>query len=482
MKKHIIIILGLFIIGTSGCKKDFLSLEENPNTPSVTTPQFLLTGALKTAADIVNINYAHYGVWAGQLSPSGNYVPSPQLQQYQFTTDNYQVFTPLYLNLSNFNNLEVLAKSDPTLTKFQAIAKIMKAYDFEQLVDNYGDVPYTEAFQQSKTFFPKYDKGQAIYTDLIKQLDAAVALIDGSTSALSPDVSDIVFKGDMIKWRRFALTLKLRMAIRTNVKVAGLPAAGTDYLDASTLAATQPGYANSDALNGQQSPFYRSFGFDQNGNPTGNNAYYRASAFEVGLLNSYSDPRISKFYATTSGGKIVGIILGDNTAIPNSGTSAIGAGLLKDPTMAGVLMSSAEALFLQAEGVTNGFITGDAQQLYQSGITASFMSVGLTAVNATTYYTQAKDNVSWVASTNKQQAIVTQKWISLTGYSSLESYNELRRTGYPAGVPRSIDNKAIGTGLPTRIFYPTTEYQQNPDNVGAEGIINPFGTKIFWAK
>lgn len=482
MKKYIILLVGLVTIGISGCKKDFLSLEQNPNTPSVTTPQFLLTGALKVAADIVNINYAHYGVWGGQLSPSGNYVPSPQLQQYQFTTDNYQVFTGLYLNLSNFNNLEVLANANPSLAKFQAIAKIMKAYDFQQLVDNYNNVPYFEAFKQSTTFFPKYNTGQEIYADLIKQIDAAVALIDGNASATSPDVSDIVFKGDMAKWRKFALTLKLRLAIRSNAKLTGLPAAGSSYLDASTQAATQPGYVSSDALGGQQSPFYRSFGFDQNGNPTGNNAYYRANAFEVNLLKNFNDPRVSKYYAPIASGAVVGIVLGDPSAVPNSGTSAIGPGLLKGATMDAILMSSAEALFLQAEAVQNGLITGNAQQLYEAGITASFVSVGLTAQDAANYYNQSLANVGWAASTNKQQAIITQKYISLTGYGSLEAYNEIRRTGYPVGVPRSIDPKAIGTGIPTRIFYPTTEYQQNPANVGQQGTINPFGSKIFWAK
>lgn len=470
---------GLLTVGISGCKKDFLDLAVNPNTPSVTTPQFTVAGALKVASDIVNINYPHYGVWAGQLSPSGNYVPSPTLQQYQFTTDNFQVFQPLYSNLTNFNNLETIS-ADASLAKFKAIAKIMKAYDFEQLVDNYNNVPYTDAFKASTSFFPKYDKGVDIYADLIKQLDAAVALIDGNASAISPDVSDIVFKGDMAKWKRFALTLKLRLAIRSKTKVT-LPAAGDSYMG-TIQAVTQPGYANSDAVGGQQSPFWRSFGFDQNGNPTGNNAYYRANAFEVSLLKNTNDPRLSKFYAPITGGSVVGIIFGDDAAIPNAGTSAIGTGLLKSATQDGVLMSAAEAYFLQAEGVQNGYITGDAQDLYQKGIAASFVAVGLSSADAATYYGQAKNNVSWAASTNKEEAIITQKWISLTGYGSLESYNELRRTGFPSGVPRSIDSKAIGTGLPTRIFYPTSEYQQNADNVGKEGTINPFGSKIFWAK
>jgi hypothetical protein len=487
MKKYILMIVGLVTVGISGCKKDFLDLQVNPNLPSVTTPQFLLAGAEKVAADIVNKNYAHYGVWAGFWSPSGNYVPSPALQQYQFTTTDYQNFAPLYQNATNFYNLQTLA-STPALAKFAAIAKIMLAYDFQQLVDNYNDVPYSEAFNSSKTLFPKYDKGADIYADLVKQLDAAIDLINKNASATSPDVSDIVFKGDMTKWKKFANTLKLRLALRlsnltTNPAKAALAATAAEgYLDGTVQAAANPGFANSDASGGQESSFWQSFGFDQNANPTGNYNYYRANAYSVNLLNSFNDPRVSSFYAPIAAGGIVGVVFGSSTALPNASTSAIGTGLLKSATMDAVLLSSAESLFLQSEAVSRGYITGNAQTLYEQGVTAAFTAVGLTAAQATTYYNQSISNVGWAASTDKIRAIITQKYFALNGYANLEAFNEYRRTGFPVGVPRSIDSKAAGTVIPTRIFYPTSEYQQNADNVGKEGTIDIFTSKIFWAK
>jgi hypothetical protein len=94
------------------------------------------------------------GVWGGYWTTSGNFVPSPQIQQYQFTTDNFQVFTGLYQNATNFDNLEKTWGSNSSLAGYQAIAKIMKAYDFEQLVDVYNDVPYTQAFNASVYLVP----------------------------------------------------------------------------------------------------------------------------------------------------------------------------------------------------------------------------------------------------------------------------------------------------------------------------------------
>ena len=490
MKKKILIIAALFSTGViTSCKKDFLSLEVNPNTPSVTTPQFALAGALKVAADIPNQNYNVFGNWVGMVAPSGNFVPSPQIQQYQFTTDNFQVFTPLYANATNFDNLEKIS-SDPANAKFAAIAKIMKAYDFQQLVDLYNNVPYTQAFNASQYLFPKYDKGDAIYADLVVQLTAAKALIDANAGATDPGVNDIVYHGDMAKWKKFANTLLLRLAIRQSkpglvggTAKAALPT-GTLKDNFITLDSesgiANPGYTGA-GFEGQQSPFWNNFGFDLTGNPKGSSASVRANAFAVELLRSYNDPRLQREYApTATGGVYRGVTFGDPNAPANANTSAFGPGLLKAANMGAVLLSTSEALFLQSEAVTRGWLTGDAEDLYNKGVQSSFIALGLTAAQATTYLGQAQQNISWAASTDKLQAIITQKYFALNGYSFFEAWNEFKRTGFPVGVPRSIDSKAIGTGIPNRIFYPTTEYQQNADAVGAEGTIDPFTSKIFW--
>nr|WP_294946439.1 SusD/RagB family nutrient-binding outer membrane lipoprotein [uncultured Mucilaginibacter sp.] len=495
MKKKILIIAALFTTGIiTSCKKDFLSLEVNPNTPSVSTPQFALAGALKVAADIPNNNYNVFGMWVGYVAPSGNFVPSPALQQYQFTTDNFQVFTPLFANATNFDNLEKIS-ADASFAKFAAIAKIMKAYDFQQLVDLYNNVPYSQAFNASVYLFPKYDKGDAIYADLVVQLTAAKALIDGSASATDPGVNDIVYHGDMSKWKKFANTLLLRLALRQSKLNGGTAKAALPAItDAASLAANymtldsesgiaNPGYTGG-GFEGQQSPFYNNFGFDVSGNPKGASASVRANAFAVELLRSYNDPRLAREYAVAgTTGTQKGITFGDPNAPANALTSAFGPGLLKAPTMGAVLLSTAESLFLQAEAVNRGWIAlgdGVAADLYKKGVTSSFLALGLTSTQADTYLAQDQQNIAWASSPDKLQAIITQKYFSLNGYSFFEAWNEFKRTGFPVGVPRSIDPKAIGTGIPNRIFFPTSEYQQNADAVGAEGTIDPFTSKIFW--
>ncbi len=502
MKKYISVIAVLLAVGITGCKKDYLSLENNPNQPSVTTPQLLLPSAEVSAASVYLTSYPHYGVWGGFWTTSGNYVPNAAINQYQITTGTGNAsWDLLYLNLSNWNALKSVSTT-PDMANFQAIAKIMTAFDFQQLVDNYNDVPYTQAFDP-KIIAPAYDKGDAIYHDLGKQLDAAIALIDKNLNNASATIpsSDVMFAGDMIKWRQFANTLKLRLAIRVYQKlgmsdplVKGLAATadainGT-YLDAD--AALNPGYTQSNSGSGssQQSPFFDTYGNDITGNATFGNVYYRASDYAVKFYQSNNDPRVAAFYAPTDASPhgIHGNVFGDiANNLPNPNTSAIGPGLLVDPTQNAVLISAFESDFLQAEAIQAGILTSTtsfatAQLAYEAGITASFTEVGLTAAQAKTYYTQAAPNVSWTASAgNPLAAILTQKWAAMNGWFNLEAYNEYRRTGIP-NLPTSIDPSAIGHNLPTRVLYPTRELSTNAANVGKEGTLNPLTSKIFWAK
>src|SRR5215469_5998942 len=123
MKKYILIIAVFFSIGISSCKKNYLDLEVNPNNPSVSPPQLTLSGALVVAAAITNTGYSQDGVWVQYWTNSGNFVPNPALDQFQITNQSYTgIWTSLYQNLTNFNNLQTTAAADPTLSNFQAIA------------------------------------------------------------------------------------------------------------------------------------------------------------------------------------------------------------------------------------------------------------------------------------------------------------------------------------------------------------------------
>jgi hypothetical protein len=138
------------------------------------------------------------------------------------------------------------------------------------------------------------------------------------------------------------------------------------------------------------------------------------------------------------------------------------------------IFTGAEAWFLRAQAILSGDLVGSAQTAYESGIEASFDYLG--ATGAATYYGQNIENVGWNASTNKLEAIITQKWIGLNGVDAIQSWFDYTKTGYPSDLP--ISALATTPERPVRLLYPASEITANP-NVPSQS--NAFSDKIFWA-
>lgn len=489
--------LSVMLLALSGCSKDYLDINSNPNQVTAATPVLVLPAALTTSGAYFSTEFPFLNLWMGYWNWSGNYSIALSDRNYQFTNNYFNgIWNDSYTNMKNYVYIDAQAATlgQPYL---QGMAKIMKSLHFQYLVDTYGNIPYTQALQGVTTPTPTYDDQVAVYEDLFKQIDAGLALFDqgdklasqGAT-VLNPGVSDIMFGGDISKWRRFANTIKLRMLLRQSEKsdrqtfiqtqLATIKNSGVGFLKSGENASVNPGYVNS---TNQQNPFYATFGFGVTGSPAELNNEYRGNKYAIDFYKNTNDPRLTTFYypAGGSGSTYFGTYFGDlANAQPNSSVSAIGPALLKNATQSAVILSSHEAFFLQAEAAQRGWISGDAKGLYQQAITESFLNTGLAASDASDYYSQAVNDVSWDASTNKLEAIITQKWASLNGYSPYEAWSDYRRLGLPA-VPISLSATNIKQ-IPVRLLYPQSEYLYNAANVGAQGTISQFTSKIFWVK
>jgi len=491
MKKYITIMLITLVVAGSSCKKTYLDeLATNPNTPAITTPDLALAGALKTTAALYNgTGFTMYMCWMGYLSYSTGFQPNVALESYQFTTSTYDLWTNWYLNINNYTAMA----SSTTNPYYQAIANIMICYDYEGLVDNYNNVPYSQALLGTNNLTPGYDKGSDVYDALLTRLDAAITQIGAAitaNTAIAPTTSDIMYGGNMTKWEVFANTLRLRIimrqygptgAINPNVasKVAMLTSELAKFSTVGYISTTaaegkvNPGYANLDFGGGQQQPLDIAFGYNQSGSAINNNPPYQANTYAVSFFQSNNDPRLTQIYATSTGGAVISTPFG--VTVPPAGTPSKLSAFILNPTKAAFLFTAAESLFLQAEAVKDGLIAGSTTTLYDAAITASFTDLGLTAAQATTYYTQA------AIATPTEQNIITQKWAALDPIGGLEAFNEMRRTGIPV-VPVSVLPGNTQTTQPTRIFYPIVEYNTNAANVAAQGTISETTSKIFWAQ
>jgi hypothetical protein len=485
----IALVAGVF----SSCKKDLLDINVDPNNPTTVSASadLVLPAALNTTAAIYNnptgqSRFVWAGLWMGHIGYSGNYAIATENISYAITTNfengassqNSTAFSLLYDNNTDYDFVEQKGVQSGN-TFYRAIGMLMKAYNYQTLVDLYNNVPYTQALQGTKVSNPAYDNGKAIYDDLAKRMDTAISLfkVSGSTAI----GGDIMFGGDATKWLQFANTVKLRLLLRQTqvadrqsyIQTEAAKFSGATFL--TTDAIVNPGYLNS---SGKTNPFW---GANVNTAGTYTQDLYRAGAYAVNFYQSNNDPRLAKFYAPTGSGTFAGNAFGDQGAV-NSKTSTIGPGVLKSFSQGAVIMLAAESYFLQAEAALRGLISGDAKTLYQNGVTASFTYLGLTAAQAQTYYSQAGNKqVNWDATTSTQEKvalIIRQKWAAETWINELEPYNDYRRLRLPADVPLSSSPFSTGS-MPNRLLYPQREYEVNGANVTAQGNITPT-SKVWW--
>lgn len=503
MKFKISLLVAAVALSFTSCKKDWLDVNTNPNQILTSTPDYVFTsGVARTVAFLTPNELGSY--WSGQWTQSNTYIIDPARFSYQFNNTNFNLWDTWYDIIEDFQY--VLNSTDAkAYPYFKGPARVMKAYVMQQIVDVYGNAPYSEAFKGLENIAPKFDDQKAIYEDLIKQLDQAIVDLKANpftgSYASSIAASDIVFKGSATKWIQFANSLKMRILIRQSM-VAGRDAyiigeinkaaAVTEGFMTNFDATVNPGYV---ASTGKMNPFYETWGYNAAGGAQGLARFPRPTVFLFETLKASNDTFRLKRLAYPKGGQSAGNaeIVENYVAVPYGassgylsqntsylGPSVIVKGEFNRPMY---LMLGAEVNFLLAEAKqrygASVNLTGTAQEYYEQGVKESFRVTGATAAygadKATTLLTSGKDLADWNASPDKLKAIWMQKWLALTNFNGLEAWSEYRRTDFPP-IPASASAPA-GTKRALRLFYPSTESGSNP-NVPTG--IDVFTSRIFW--
>ncbi len=489
MKKiKYMLMLGAIVCMVS-CKK-YLDVNTNPNNPTDVDPAFVLSQTLVASA---NSHYAYYfflSQWMGYSARSQSFAPFQGFESFQIIQSSFQPnWTGPYHIIYDLNLIEKKSKESEQ-PFFEGVAKTLKAYWFQNLVDMFNNIPYSEAAKPGEINNPKYDDAKTIYEDLIKKLDEAIAFLK-SAGSLSPSDAkyDVLWHGDKTMWIKLANTIKLRILMRQTemtgraayiqAEIAKIVSEGTGFLAAGEDALINPGYENS---TGKMMPFYANLGFTANGNPA--QTFLRANQFGVDFYKNNNDPRLDYVYNKPANGIHLGNKLGSSTN-SNTITSEPGVGVYKTADAGFPFFLASESLFLQAEAAQRGWLPDNAKTLYQKAITASFeyYEVSDAATEAATYYSQGGfANVNWDDSPDKIQAIAMQKWAALNGVNAMEAWTEFRRTGFPIITPASLAPSVPVNKIPVRALYPQVEYDVNSENVQAQGSINQFNSKIFWMR
>ena len=224
-------IAGLLLL--TGCK-DLTEINQNPNelTDDKVNPAYVLTSVLSgSASELSDITFA--GNVTQRVVPEAMQYTQRDFLEYSIT--NQFAWTPLsfdyrglYLPLANANYLETRASGNADSLFIKGTSKVMQAFWFGLQTSMWGDVPYSEAFKGTANLQPAFDEQKNIFAGLLKDLDEANSVLEraGTVQSAVMKKADILYAGDLLKWRKFANSLRLRYLMRVSEKTADMTALG----------------------------------------------------------------------------------------------------------------------------------------------------------------------------------------------------------------------------------------------------------------
>lgn len=476
MKKFNISLLAILFIFSTSCD-DMLDINTSPNEASEAPVELVFPAAAGSAAYVIGGWYQILGgMWSQHWTQSTGASQYRNIDSYDLQTDAFDDWQFAELYDGALNDLEYIketAKADQNWS-YYLMATVVQSYVYQVLVDLYDKIPFTEALKGDEGILtPKFDDGQVVYDSLIARIDDALARDLTAITVKQPGKDDVIFQGDLDKWVQFANTLKLKIYIRQSEARADVATAGVQDLFSSpdflTVDATFTAFKNEvDSRN----PVFET-GVDR----LAGNITISRTLFD--FLDDNADPRRDSIvdYPKNDSTTHATLVQGDYLAQTPTNINGLSTPNLKwnDPVY---FISAAESYFLQAEAVVRFGVAGDAEELYQKGIDASFKKFDVDADPATLYAPGGVyDFAAATTDEKKIEAIINQKWVSMANSQGLESFFEQNRTGYPVLTP-SVNN-VTSDKLPRRLFFPQSERSRNPSNLPE---IQPLTEPVWWAK
>ena len=501
--------LVLSVVLLPSCEKDFAEINTNPNAVSVPTPGFIFSKALYDGAatsgntGILLFGHMQYTTSYNDVEGFGSKYSA------SIVNSTADVFRNSYSNqINEIGEVIKAVKDDPTQVNLYATARIWRAYCFSRLTDLYGDIPYSEAGQgyNLSLFQPKYDRQSDIYSDMLKELETAANALDPSNNVNFGN-SDLIYKGDVTKWKKFAYSLMLRFGMRLS-KVD--PTASQSWVSKAIAGGIIRNSADIAAMS------YTGSGQNINKNPVAwqllNSNYLRADGINnteggkyqevfINSLKANNDPRLpvlSVVYVDGVASSDVSIQKGMPATINGSKpTDFVTFSEPKQTTLLKVdapllLFTVAEANFLLAEAALKNWYNAEtAESLYEAGIRESMQQWDIiTGVNNLIPANEVDDYVSAHAFktsgsvAEQMEQIYNEFWVGIFP-DAQEVYNNFRRTGYPALTPNDYPGNATGGKFFRRFLYPVSEqtlnraaYNEAVSNQGADDLL----TRIWWDK
>lgn len=475
--KKILSFVSIAVLSLSSCDS-FLDINDNPNLLVNVPANTLMTSSTLGTATLMGTHLHRYSAVYMQQFNSGT-AQIWDLSRYLLTeTDVNDVWrTRLYAGvLSDLKNLEI--RTIDGSPHYAGISKILQAFLFAQAADYWGDIPFSEALNVANVT-PVYESSTAVYQGAIAMIDEGLALLNQTTSTLRPAGDDLIYNGNLDRWRRFANTLKLRIFLH--------------YYPTNATFATQQITAllNSGALfmrdGGDNFQMRFVAGDADRSNPIHQFEIRRQNQFFpheflVTMMNMKNDPRRA-FYFTQFGGQFIGMPPNANqntstdfsrmhTYLRGAVTNAANpvTGYAGDAPQR--ILTFAESQFILAEFHARNARLTEAQTAFHNGIRANMVDAGVPTAQIDAYIAARPT----LTSANAIQQIIEEKYVANYGVPS-EPWVDWRRTGFPQLIPLA---GAALPQIPRILPYSELERVTNGANTPTRGNQDIIRPNVFW--
>jgi len=396
---------------------------------------------------------------------------------------------------------------------FMETAKIHLYEQTSQMVDIWGDIPFTEAGGLITTggeiVRPKYDTAEDIYNLMLDDLknisDYLNSYVPVSFYKSAFDNADVLHQGSVEKWKIYANSLRLRLAMRISYyDEAKAQAIANEIL---TNPSVYPVVSNID-----ETVQFVARGTELNSVLGHHGAGIKdatiglpAPGYMVNeLMVPSKDPRLKAMFAENKNGDFVGVPVDWAGSRVTDSLSANYFSRLDTATYSrndkfpGLIISAAEISFFKAEAAERWGIGASAAESYNTGIRQAIEflyhinsindNADGTAFKAETPPTEAEIN-AFLASDliayegsmeEKLGKIATQQWLNHGLMYAYQAWSELRRTGYPKLNFVNDPSSTQSSLPPARLLYPETERSLNTENYNAVAAKDKVDVKIFW--
>lgn len=460
------ILLAGLAMGSSGCKKGYFDLTDNPNL--VKTPT--LQGLLSTSTHKSAINSYTVGTIT---SVHVQYLANPSAAA---STDTYQIvdytgtWDALFYAMADIYDMKQLAVNKSS--EYLGVADVLLSYNLTLAADLWGSVPYSKAFNPA-ILAPGYDSQQDVYTACLTLLNEAITELSKTDATIKLlKASDLIHGADRTKWLKTAYALKARLLNKVS-KTAS-------YKPADVLTALGSAYASNADDAGMASFQTRNnwagVAVSNAANTLGGWLSEQLVDHLNGVTYGLVDPRIAKITDKTVGGTYIGTVNGAGNRPPGNNTVkdecyiAISSPWTSE-TSPILLVTYAELKFIEAEAALATDPTR-AYNAYLAGIKANMDKLQVPAADRDLYL--AAGTVAVGAANLTKALIFKEKYVAT--YLNPEAWNDARRFDYKYKDFTLPANAALPTFI-RRLEYPTSERSENGKNVPAQV---PLSDRLWW--